>query len=334
MSYQQPPVIRNSEGRERRVGLELEFAGIELRKVADIISTLYGGDVKEEHRYHYEIKNTEIGTFRVELDARILQKMARHDLFQTMNLDLDEQNIRKSIEDVVDKLAKTIVPIEIVMPPVPVAKLDKLERLRQTLQKNRAEGTDTSLVHAFGMHINVEVPELSPAVILRYLRAFIIVYPWLLERLDIDISRRLSPFVDPFPEQYAQKVLDPSYQPPFGQMIEDYVEFNDTRNRPLDLMPVFGMINNRLIRKVMEDEKNDPRPTFHYRLPNSRINDPEWRFEEEWNNWLVVEELASDSGLLEKLSRLYLLRRKQKILAFRKEWASTVRILLELDEKR
>ncbi|MDZ7681994.1 MAG: amidoligase family protein [Fodinibius sp.] len=82
----------------------------------------------------------------------------------------------------------------------------------------------------------------------------------------------------------------------------------------------------------MEGEKNDPRPTFHYRLPNSRINNPNWRFEEEWNHWLAVEKLAGNNEMLDKLCRLYLVRNKQKVMSFRKQWAQTVRILLDLDE--
>lgn len=329
MTYQQPPVVNNSDGENRKVGLELEFAGIELRETAEIIASLYGGEIKEEHRYHFEINDTRVGNFRVELDAQILQKMAR----QNMNMAFDEQSLRKSIEEIVDKLAKTVVPIEVVMPPLPVSRLEKLEKLRQKLQENKAEGTDTSLVHAFGMHINIEVPELAPAPVLQYLKAFIVLYPWLLDVLKINISRKISPFVDPFPDKYARMVLESSYQPSFQRMIEDYIEYNNTRNRPLDMMPVFGMVNNKLIQKVMEGEKNDPRPALHYRLPNSRIDDPGWRFEKEWNKWLVVERLASDKELLDRLSRLYLVRRKQKMLAFHKEWAQTIKILMGLDEQ-
>lgn len=329
MSYQQPPVVNNSEGKVRKAGFELEFSGIELQQAAEIIVSLYGGEIKEIHRYHIEVKNTDLGTFRVELDAQILQKMAR----QNIGMELDAQSIRKSIEDVVDRLAKTVVPIEIVMPPVSITELDRLEELRKKLQENKAEGTDSSFVHAFGMHINTEVPELSPDVVLRYLRSFLVVYPWLSDTLKIDIARRLSPFVDPFPDKYTRIVLEPSYQPSFHEIIEDYIEYNATRNRPLDLMPVFGMIDNALISSVMEGEKNAPRPTFHYRLPNSRINDPGWRFETEWNNWLVVEKLADNKEMLDKLSRLYLLRRKQKVMSFQREWTATLRILLELDEQ-
>jgi hypothetical protein len=332
MSYNLPPITNNAKGDQRKVGLELEFAGIEIDRVAQIIQSLYGGRLEETHRYYFEILDTDIGDFRIELDARILQKMASENIFEKWGINLDEETIRKSIEGVVDKLAKTVVPLEIVMPPVPIGKLHQLEGLRRELQENRAEGTHTSLVHAFGMHINIESPDLETDTLLRYLRAFIVLYPWLLESLEIDITRRISPFVDPFPKKYVQKILNPSYEPEQEQLIKDYIKFNPTRNRPVDMMPIFGMLKGELIQPVMKGEKNDPRPTFHYRLPNSRIDDPDWRFEHEWNHWLAVEKLAADHEMVNKLSRLYLLREKETVISFRKEWAKTVAILLDLNE--
>ncbi len=332
MSYELPPAPNNDKGDQRQVGLELEFAGVEIEQAAKIIQSLYHGQIEKEHRYHYEILGTKLGHFRVELDARILRKMAKQNIFGQLGIDMDEESIRKSIEDVVDKLAMAVVPLEIVMPPVPINQLHRLEELRAELQKNRAKGTHTSLVHAFGMHLNVESPSLETKTLVNYLRAFIVLYPWLLETLDIDISRRISPFVDPFPNDYAQKILPPDYNPDRDQFIRDYLESNPTRNRPVDMMPIFGMLNQELIQPAMEGEKNDPRPTFHYRLPNSRINDPEWRFEDEWNHWLPVEKLVADDEMLDKLSRLYLVRKEQTVISFRKEWASTVAIFLDLDE--
>lgn len=332
MSYKLPEIVQNNNGDTRKVGLELEFAGIEIEEGAEIIQSLYGGRIQKENRYHFEILDTKMGDFRVELDARILRKMASEDLFSQWGIELDEETFRKPIEDVVDKLARTVVPLEIVMPPVPMHNLHQLERLRSKLQQNKAEGTHTSLVHAFGMHINIESPDLRIPTLLRYLRSFMILYPWLVQILEIALSRRLSPFVDPFPNKYVSKILEPDYDPDQEQFIEDYLEFNPTRNRPLDMMPIFAMLDAGLLQPVMEGKKNEPRPTFHYRLPNSRIDDPEWRFEDEWNHWLEVEKLAHDEEMLNKLSRLYITRKKETVLAFRKEWANTVTILLDLDE--
>lgn len=332
MTLSLPPKLNNAEGKNRKIGLELEFAGIEPDEAAKVITLLYGGKLQKEHRYQINIRETKLGDFRVELDARILQQMATQNIFDAFNFDIKQGALEKSIEEVVDKLARSVVPLEVVMPPIPIEELPKLEKLRKALQENKAEGTHTSLVHAFGMHINIESPSLEISTLLNYLRAFVIIYPWLLEMLNIDFSRRISPFVDPFPEAYVKKILNPDYKPDQDQFIEDYIEHNPTRNRPVDMMPILGMLNEELIEPVMKGAKNLLRPTFHYRLPNSRIDDPEWTFVSEWNYWVAVEKLAAEEKLLEKISRLYLLRKQETVISFRKEWVNTIQILLDLDE--
>lgn len=332
MSIYLPPRTQNEEGEKRTVGFELEFAGLEITRTAEIIREVCGGEIIEENRYEYRIADTELGEFRVELDARILQKMASGNLFENIGLDIDAGKLGDSLEEVLDKMAKSVVPIEIVMPPVKLDDIEKLEELQVELQRNRAEGTKTSLIHAFGMHLNIECPDLNSDTLLAYLKAFMLLYPWLLEKLNVDITRRISPFVDPFPDAYVRKILSPDYQPDLESLIDDYLRYNDTRNRPLDMMPVFGLLDEERIQNVLGGEKNNPRPTFHYRLPNSRIDEPGWKFSGEWNDWCEVEKLASDSEMLAKLSKLYLLRRGKTLVSFKKEWAETISILLDLEE--
>lgn len=332
MGFKSPPKKYNAEGEERTIGIELEFAGIKPDRASELITSLYGGEIQKENRYEINIRETELGDFRVELDARILKKMASRNMFSDLDVEVKEDFILQSLEGAFDKLARKVVPLEIVMPPIPISQQDRLEELRKLLQENKAEGTHTSLIHAFGMHMNVEPPDLETSTLLDHLRAFMILYPWLMDALNIDISRRISPFVDPYPAKYVKLILNPHYNPDQKQFIEDYVEYNPTRNRPVDMMPIFGLLNSSLIESAMEGEKNAPRPTFHYRLPNSRIDDPDWDFATEWNHWVVVEELAVDKEMLKKLSQLYLLRDMETVISFRKEWANTLRILLELDD--
>ncbi|MBN2733068.1 MAG: amidoligase family protein [Balneolaceae bacterium] len=324
--------VTTARGITRKVGFELEFAGIELKEAADIIQSVYGGRIMKGHRYHYEVADTEFGNFRVELDARILRRMANDDSLKKWGIDFKSKEGGISIEDMLDRLAKTVVPIEIVMPPVAMDQAQGLEPLRAALQERKAEGTGVSLIHAFGMHINIECPDTEVSTLLKYLRAFLLLYPWLLRELKINMTRKLSPFVDPFPETYVKKVLEPSYQPTKERFIDDYILHNATRNRPVDLMPVFAMTEPEKVQKALKDEKNKPRPAFHYRLPNSNIDDPDWRLMDELNYWMKVEKLTTMPQMMDKLSRLYLLRRKQVIVSFRKEWAETIAILLDLDE--
>lgn len=332
MHVERPNTIRNVEGKHRTVGFELEYAGLDLSKTAEIIRKIFGGTIEEKNRYEFLISGTELGEFRVELDARILQKIASEKLGDKLGIEVDDSKIKTSIEDLLDKMAKSVVPIEVVMPPIPISSIEMLGELQQQLRSNKAEGTSTSLVHAFGMHINIECPDLETGTLLRYLRAFMLLYPWLLEELNIDFTRRISPFVDPFPSAYVEKVLNPSYDPDQEELIVDYLEYNATRNRPLDMMPVFALLDQDRVDDAMGGEKNNPRPTFHYRLPNSRIDDPDWSFTQEWNYWCAVEKLADNPDMIEKLGKLYLLRKSKTLVPFKKEWAETVRILLDLDE--
>jgi hypothetical protein len=324
------PEPKNEEGLPRKVGFELEFAGLKIKEAGEQIQELFGGKIKKQHRYEYTVCGTEIGDFQVELDARILKKMAGSELFGDWELDIDENVIKDSIGDIVDKLARAVIPLEVVMPPLPYNEIEVLERLRSKLQERKAEGTESSWMHAFGLHINIEVPNLQTDTLLRYLRSFFVLYPWLIEELDIDISRRISPFIDHFPDRYVEMVLSPSYQPTVDHLISDYLQFSSTRNRPLDMMPIFAMLDEDQVSDALGDEKNSPRPTFHYRLPNSRIEDPGWTFRDEWNRWLEVEKLAANQEMLRKLSELYLLRKGETFLAFKKEWAQTTKILLDL----
>jgi hypothetical protein len=45
-----------------------------------------------------------------------------------------------------------------------------------------------------------------------------------------------------------------------------------------------------------------PRPTFHYRLPDCRIDEPGWRPSVDWNRWVAVERLAEDPERLGELA--------------------------------
>lgn len=330
MELQEPIITVNEDGDLRRVGLELEFAGIGLPETAGIIQSLYGGELEEKHRYSFFLEGSRLGDFVVELDARLLKKMAGNNLLTTGDMMVDDEDVfKESITDVVDKLAKTVIPIEIVMPPVRWNQLLELEPLRKLLQEKKAEGTSTSFFNAFGLHMNIEVPVLDTKIVLRYFRAFLLVYPWLLQKLNIDFTRRMTPFIDPFPEKYVRRVLNPLYRPSSEEFTDDYLMANPTRNRPLDLLPILGLQFFEKVKPILKDGKNKPRPAFHYRLPNSQIDDKYWSFVAEWNHWLKVEKLAENPDLLHKLSRLYLLRERASLISFKKEWASTVAIFLD-----
>ena len=62
------------------------------------------------------------------------------------------------------------------------------------------------------------------------------------------------------------------------RLIDDYVRFNPTRNRPLDMLPVLACLDReRTLAAVEDPHLTKPRPAFHYRMPNSLLDEPDWR---------------------------------------------------------
>jgi hypothetical protein len=117
----------------------------------------------------------------------------------------------------------------------------------------------------------------------------------------VDPVRHALRFASPYPAGYCRLLLDPAYAPDLPQLIDDYLRYNPTRNRGLDLLPLFAQLDPARVRRVMDDPRIKPRPTFHFRLPNSRVGDPSWSITGEWRVWLEVERLASDPQRLAEL---------------------------------
>jgi hypothetical protein len=56
---------------------------------------------------------------------------------------------------------------------------------------------------------------------------------------------------------------------------------------------------------VVGDPLVKPRPTWHWRLPDSRVGAPGWSILPAWERWVEVERLASDPWALTELSALW-----------------------------
>jgi hypothetical protein len=200
------------------------------------------------------------------------------------------------------RVSREVVPIEVVTPPVPWNRLRELDPLWTSLRSAGAEDTHASVLYAFGLHLNPELPDFEAATITRYMQAFLLLEPWLTAATDVDPSRRIAPYIRPFPAAYRQRLLGLDYEPDLETLIEQYLEDNPTRNRPLDLMPLFVHITHADYSARVEDwALVKPRPTFHYRLPNSEIQRPGWSPAVDWNRWTAVERLASRNDALRAL---------------------------------
>ncbi len=190
-------------------------------------------------------------------------------------------------------------------PPLPLSRLHEVEALIELLRGAGARGTSHRLLNAFGMQFNPEIPDTAPAVLTAYLKAFLCLYDWLYERASINVSRRVTTYIDPFPGDYVRKVVSPHYWPDRDTLIDDYLADNPTRNRALDCLPLFMHLDESRVRRATDDPLIKPRPTFHYRLPDCEIDLPAWGMHLAWNDWVAVEALAADSARLEDCCRAY-----------------------------
>jgi len=298
------PWHETPDGRARRVGVELEMAGLDAGRVARAVTETLGGRFEAESAFSGTVRDTELGEFRVELDATQLTKRTYLDMLKRVGIEIEPGELRDNLESVLSRLAGLVVPHELVCPPVETAALPRIDAIRARLHKLGAKGTQTSALYAFGLQFNIEVHARRAGDLLAVLRAFLLRFDAIVEHEDIDLSRKLTPFVQPFPEDFVAHVLDPDYAPDLDGLIDDYLEYTPTRNRPLDLLPLFAWLDeDRVMAAPVERRLVKPRPTWHYRLPNCRIDDPDWSLAEPWAEWAAVERLAADPDRLARLGR-------------------------------
>ena len=306
-----PP--RTRRGDYRRVGVELEFSGMSLPEAAEAVREAFGGELRQDHEYRYTLATPDLGEFEITFDSSLLSDKRYNQVLDHLGVPVPD-GVRGLVESVLKTVGDAILPLEVGTPPIPVDRLSEVSKLEAALRRHRAEGTRAGLLYAFALHFNVEAADANdPACLLNTLRAFLLLYRWLFRHAHVDTTRRLMPFIDPFGEDYARLVIDPNYAPDLARLIADYVQHNPTRNRPLDMLPIFAFNDPELTqRPPILGQKVSARPTFHYRLPNSAIDEADWSIAREWSAWLLIERLATDGEALAQLSRAYL------------EWDNTV----------
>lgn len=276
-----PPHPDRADGVRRRVGVEIEFAGLSVATAAEAVRKLYGGTMMPDGAHRMLVDAPDVGCFRVELDMSLAHRP------------LDGEAERKLRDAVVD-FSSAVVPVEIVCPPIAWDAAHRLDDLRALLQQMGAEGTRDGLLYAFGVQLNPEPPALDARTVLDTLRAFLLLRDWLRREISVDALRWLWRFADPFPTDYVSIVLDDRYTPALPELIDDYLAYNPTRDRELDLLPLLCHLDRDRVRAALPHEKINARPTWHYRLPNSEIDNPSWSIGLEWARWVKVEGLAAD----------------------------------------
>lgn len=295
-----PPRTHTAAGSARRVGVELEFAGLAIERIAELVVAELGGKTRAITPYEQRVEGTALGDIDLELDAAYFKRLGRERDPEANLNELDQLG-----ESLLKLLAEQVVPYELVSPPIPMADLWRLGDLLTRLRLAGARGTNHATVYAFGLHLNQELPDLSTNTVLAYMQAFLCLYEWLMERSHVKLSRRLTPYIDPFPRDYVKRVIDGDYAPDRAGLIDDYLAANPTRNRALDLLPLLCHLDESRVRAVVADPRVKARPALHYRLPNCQVDEPLWSLAQPWRDWLQVEALACDPQRLERVCRGY-----------------------------
>jgi hypothetical protein len=279
------PKAADRDGQTRAVGVEIELGGLSEAQVASIISECLHGTVEERAGKVLEVKDTSIGDLEVYLDTAY--RNPRNPL------------LKKAVD-----IGRSVIPIEIVTDPIPYTDLPQLDTLVRALRAAGAEGTQDHLLTGYGVHLNVSVPALTAEKIVPVVRAFALIEDWLRGHGLVDVSRRVLPFVERYPRAFLDAVAHEARTWSLADLMRVYLEKTPSRNRALDLLPLLREIDEDAVVAALGGDASavKARPTYHYRLPDSRVGEDGWSLQEAWSTWCLVEQVAARPDLLDRLS--------------------------------
>jgi hypothetical protein len=296
----------DAHGAPRRVGVEIEFGGLTEAEVAGIAADDLGGRSVDHGDYRHTVENSGLGRLEVVLDTA-WRKAG------------DTALVERGLE-----LGRAVVPVEIVTEPILPARLPRLDALLAVLRDRGATGSRDGLLLGFGVHLNVAVTDMTAPAILPTVRAFALLEDQLRAADPIDPSRRLLPFVDPYPRALVDALAaEEAGGWSLDRLAATYLELSPSRNRALDLLPILREHDAGPVETALgaAAEAVGARPAYHFRLPDSRLDEPGWSLALGWNQWCHVEAVASDAALLETLAAEWRAHR-DSLTTIRPDWAA------------
>lgn len=289
----------------RRTGVEIEFSGLGVGDTASLIQRLWGGSIRVLHTRASVIEGGSLGDVQVEVDIS-LQKAW--------------------LEDLAAQALGDLVPVEIITSPLAQAQLAELTRLADTLADAGGLGTQARLGFGFGVHLNPELPSGGMESLVAIIRAYALLEDWLRGSAPLDPTRRALPFVNPWPAALVDALADQTYWT-LPDLVRLYAMLAPARGYGLDLLPAFEHLCPEALTEVPQSQLKGGRPTFHYRLAESRLGDPDWSLAYEWNRWVMIERVATDASLLAQLASSWQTHR-DRLLPRRQDWIAYCEELL------
>lgn len=306
----QLPIPHVHGDQERYTGVEVEFSGLTEREAAEVVVELWGGSITNLEPHVVDVSGTELGTMKIELDTA-WKKEADSRLVDTLL-----------------EWSRKVVPVEIVTDPLPSKDVQKIDQLMNALARSGAEGSKDSVLLALGIHLNTEVASETADFIVPVVRAFAFVEQWLRTSDPPDISRRLLPFIDPWPREFIDRCAEEGSGWRLDDLRDTYLDIVASRNHGLDLLPLLENIFPEHVRAALpKGQAKGGRPTWHYRLPETNLAVDDWSIAYEWNRWVLVERVAADADLLGDLANAWTAHRSS-LASTRMDWPPQVERLL------
>lgn len=283
--FQALPRATDSDDNPRLTGVEIEFSGLDANVVADISTRTLGGQAEQMDDHAWTVTDSSIGKLEIYLDTAL--RKAESSPLKRLGLDI----------------GKEVIPVEIVSDPLDLEGLAELDRLRTALREAGAEGTRAGMAYGFGVHLNPSIASRDGKGITNPLLAYALIESWMRDTHPIDFSRRVLPFTDPYPTRLVEALCDAGFVAP-DAAADIYLDKAPSRNYGLDMLPIFAWLDSKKVTDAIgEEDAVSARPAFHFRLPDCRIDEPDWSLRHEWNRWRLVEHVAENEGLLARLMR-------------------------------
>ncbi|MGJ8604384.1 MAG: amidoligase family protein [Marivita sp.] len=304
------PVQTTQDGQDRRCGIEIEFAGPTELETGTLIANTFGGTVKDRGDHSVTVCDTDFGDIEVELDISLRK---RDDL--------------PFLQEGLDAL-RGLIPVEVVTPPLTRTQIEAFNTLCTALRAAGAMGSRSGVLLGFGVHLNPEIIAPDHRVTLDTITAYALLEPWLRNKEQIDPTRRMMPFVEAWPNGMITELAHTTYDT-LADLMRMAASHITSRNQSLDLLPLFKHAQPDLFATLFDiNDKTAARPTFHFRLPDSRIDEADWSLLQPWQLWRQVELVATNAPLLSALRDAWAIH-DAAWFERTSAWVSTVDTLLD-----